>query len=248
MKVNVTIHNSHLLRFDHQATSEAVSQQLESILQSHVMSQWLGNVDWFDADIWVWLDDVSGFGGHPYVEIDQTHREYERGSINCSLSWVSIYIDQNHELFHEKQDQLTAYLISAWMYMLVDFAKHENENEVIDWINSQYINDTHQSFLSELTEGQEFFDTEDELILVLSFLTQGKSTPQPEDYTLKSVLVSQIDGFLKDHDIGYVDGDQIGGSSIEIFCAINDFEHDKQLILDHLKAQQLILPNECYKE
>ncbi len=237
-----------MLNFDHQVIAKDFSQQLQTFLQLPLMSEWLGDVDWVDVDVWVWFDGATGFGNHPYVELDSEHQEHAWGSINCSLSFESIYIDQNHELFAEKRDQLANHLISACLYMLADFAKQENQNEIVEWINSQYLSGLHQSFLQELTEGQEKFSTQNELIMVLSFPTQGKLTPKSEDYALKDELVDIIDDCLKDQNVGYVDGCQIGGGSIELFCAIEDFEENKQLIINFLKARQLLLPSKCYIE
>ncbi len=252
MKVFFTIHNSHELSFDAKATEQAVSQRLEAVLTHENIKAWLGEIDLVETDVWAWIEDISGFAEHPYLEISHQQEKYHCGEVNCAVSWSSVYIDRHHELFHTKKQQLADMIMAALMYMLKDHALAAGQTDVADWLSDEFLDEQGLAFIAELKAGEAVMAAEQAdqpPVLVLEFKTQGDIAPNAEDQQHHAMLIEYLDDFLETQGIGYVDGHQIGGGSMEIFCAVTDFDRDQAKVLQYLRNHKALLtPVGSYQE
>ncbi len=252
MKVFFTIHNSQELSFDSKATEQAVSQRLEAVLSEEKIKAWLGEIDLVETDVWAWIEDISGFSEQPYLEISHQQEKYHWGDVNCAVSWASVYIDRHHELFHTQKQHLVDRIMVALMYMLKDHAQAEGQTDVAEWLSSEFLDEQGSVFIEELKAGEAVMaaeQTDQPPVLVLEFKTLGSMAPKAEDEHHQAKLVEYLNDFLETQDIGYVDGHQIGGGSMEIFCALTDFEQDQSKVLKYLSDHgELSMPARSYLE
>lgn len=236
MKINFTIHNTHLIDFDFRLIESEVTKRLHSVINQSILAGWISSVDWLEAGLWIWDEGVSGFGQKPYVELHREKEMFDWGTINGRLTWSSIYLDHKHNLLQTPNDKLFDHILDALLYMLVDLARQQSQSKVASWIENNYLCHSSESFIRELVEGQQYFESEEDLILVLVISNQIQQSSKNSGNQLLNQLTEQLDEFLNQNEIGYIDGTQVGSGTIELFCSINDYEQDllmiKQFLVD----------------